>query len=73
MMANLYSRIQDDHYAIWLRYDEGYPDANMHAMIRCGPNYNEGVGIVLSATMLVELRDAIQGILDAMGVQEGEE
>lgn len=67
-MFKIHHEINGDDTAVWLTYCEGRPTAILHALV-----YYEGTAVALTPVMLVELRDAIQGVLDAMEVQEGEE
>ena len=50
---------------IWLDHREGKRYANLHVLIA-----HEGTCVSMSPHMLAELRDAIQGVLDEMGVEE---
>lgn len=57
--------VKDGETEIWLDYREGKARANLHVLI----GY-EGTCVSVTPDMLAELRDAIQGVLDAMGVEE---
>lgn len=50
---------------VWLNHTEGRNFADLHVLICL-----EGVAVPLTPVELVELRNAIQGVLDAMGVEE---
>ena len=54
--------ITNDEGEVWLTYAEGSKRATLH-LLAC----MEGIAIYMSPDMLVQLRDGIQDVLDAMG------
>lgn len=61
--------IQNKNTKILLEYDGGKL-VYLHALIRYSGKGHEGTCVSMTPDMLADLRDAIQGVLDAMGVEE---
>lgn len=64
-MIKIHHEINGDDTAVWVTYKGNMSVAILHALV-C----YEGTAVALTPVMLVELRNAIQDVIDAMGVEE---
>lgn len=69
-MTYITHTIQNEDTKILLEYKEGRKFVYLHALIRYSGEGHEGTCVSVTPDMLAELRDAIQGVLDEMGVEE---